>query len=42
MMTQETLANCFKSSSFIDFDYDKAIMVDNAEWLLELNYVQFF
>ena len=46
MMTQETIkhnANCFKKqlSKFIDFDYDKAIMVDNAEWLLELNYVQF-
>lgn len=46
MMTQETIkhnANCFKKqlSKFIDFDYNKAIMVDNAEWLLELNYVQF-
>lgn len=25
----------------IDFDQDRAIMVDNAEWLLSLNYVEF-
>lgn len=28
-------------SKFLDFDNDKAIMADNAEWLLELNYVEF-
>lgn len=28
-------------SKFIDFSNDRAIMVDNSEWLLELNYVDF-
>jgi tyrosyl-tRNA synthetase len=28
-------------SRFLDFDGGRAIMVDNAEWLLELNYVNF-
>lgn len=28
-------------SKFLDFDNGKAIMADNAEWLLELNYVEF-
>ena len=28
-------------SKFIDFENDKAIMADNAEWLLKLNYVEF-
>ena len=28
-------------SKFLDFDNDKAVMADNAEWLLELNYVEF-
>lgn len=28
-------------SKFLDFDNDKAIMADNAEWLLELKYVEF-
>lgn len=28
-------------SNFIDFSNEKALMVDNAEWLLELNYVSF-
>ena len=28
-------------SKFLDFDNDKAIMADNAEWLLSLNYVEF-
>jgi tyrosyl-tRNA synthetase len=46
MMTKETIADnavCFKKqlSRFIDFDSDKAIMVNNAEWLLSLNYVDF-
>ncbi|MBR1568600.1 MAG: tyrosine--tRNA ligase [Lachnospiraceae bacterium] len=46
MMTRETIdynANRFKEqlSQFIDFDNDKAIMVNNADWLLDLNYVTF-
>lgn len=46
MMTLETIqhnVNCFKEqiARFIDFSDDKAIMVDNAEWLLKLNYVEF-
>lgn len=46
MMTREQIqhnANKFKEqlSKFIDFDDGKALMLDNAEWLLELNYVQF-
>jgi tyrosyl-tRNA synthetase len=46
MMTIETIkhnSECFKKqlSKFIDFEDDKAIMVDNADWLLELNYVNF-
>ena len=46
MMTLETIqhnVNCFKAqiAKFIDFSDDKAIMVDNAEWLLKLNYVEF-
>jgi len=28
-------------SKFIDFEDDKAIMIDNANWLLDLNYVDF-
>lgn len=28
-------------SKFLDFDNDNAIMADNAEWLLSLNYVEF-
>lgn len=46
MMTIETInenAECFKKqmSKFIDFSDDKAIMVNNADWLLQLNYVEF-
>ncbi|MBP3505674.1 MAG: tyrosine--tRNA ligase [Lachnospiraceae bacterium] len=46
MMTRETIdynANRFKKqlSHFIDFDNDHAIMVNNADWLLDLNYVTF-
>lgn len=45
MMTNETICyNCdrFKvqMAKFIDFSDDKAIMVNNADWLLDLNYVQ--
>ena len=44
MMTQETIqhnCDCFKKqmSRFIDFSEDKAIMVNNADWLMDLNYV---
>lgn len=44
MMTKETIqhnCDCFKKqmSKFIDFSNDKALMVNNADWLLELNYV---
>ena len=44
MMTKETIqhnADCFKvqMAKFIDFSDDKAIMVNNADWLLPLNYV---
>ena len=46
MMTRETIDhNCekFKEqlSRIIDFSDDKAIMVNNADWLLKLNYVDF-
>ncbi|MGI6160667.1 MAG: tyrosine--tRNA ligase [Christensenellales bacterium] len=39
----ERNAEKFKSqiSRFLDFSEDKAIMVDNADWLLDLNYVNF-
>ena len=46
MMTVETIQHncaCFKKqmSRFIDFSDGKAMMVNNAEWLLDLNYVDF-
>ena len=46
MMTQETIqhnCDCFKKqmSHFIDFSDGKALMVNNADWLLNLNYVEF-
>ncbi len=46
MMTREIIqhnANCFKEqiSRFLDFSEGKAIMVDNADWLLNLNYIDF-
>lgn len=46
MLTKEDIehnCNCFKKQmeSFIDFSDGKAIMVNNADWLLELNYVNF-
>ncbi|MEF9945141.1 MAG: tyrosine--tRNA ligase [Lachnospiraceae bacterium] len=45
MMTPETIqhnCDCFKEqmSRFIDFSEGKAMMVNNAEWLLDLNYVE--
>ncbi len=44
MMTKETIqhnVDCFKKqmSRFIDFSENKAIVVNNADWLLNLNYV---
>ncbi len=44
MMTKETIqhnVDCFKvqMSKFIDFSEDKALLVNNADWLLDLNYV---
>ena len=46
MLTQEEIANnvaSFKKqfSKFIEFGPEKALMVNNADWLLELNYVKF-
>ena len=46
MMTKETIAHncdCFKKQMerFIEFGEGKARMVNNADWLLELNYVDF-
>ena len=45
MMTKETIqhnVDCFKKqmSRFIDFSDGKALMVNNADWLLDLNYVE--
>ena len=45
MMTKETIEHncaCFKKqmSKFIDFSEDKALMVNNADWLLDLNYIE--
>ena len=45
MMTVETIQHnceCFKKqmSRFIDFGEGKAMMVNNADWLLKLNYVE--
>ncbi len=45
MMTAEQIqhnCDCFKAqmSKFIEFGEDKAIMVNNADWLLNLNYIE--
>ncbi len=45
MMTPETIqhnCDCFKRQMerFIEFGEDKAIMVNNADWLLKLNYIE--
>ena len=45
MMTKETINHnieCFKKqmARFIDFSNDNAILVNNADWLLDLNYVE--
>ena len=44
MMTPETIqhnCDCFKKqmSRFIDFSDGKALMVNNADWLMDLNYI---
>ena len=44
MMTPETIqhnCDCFKEqmSKFIDFSDGKALMVNNADWLMDLNYI---
>ncbi|MDF2541650.1 MAG: tyrS [Herbinix sp.] len=46
LMTKETIqhnADCFhrQLAKFIDFDHDNAIIANNADWLLDLNYVEF-
>ncbi|MDD2955238.1 MAG: tyrosine--tRNA ligase [Oscillospiraceae bacterium] len=45
MMTPETIqhnCDCFKKQMerFIEFGPDKALMVNNADWLLKLNYIE--
>ena len=45
MMTPEIIkhnCDCFKEqmSRFIDFSDDKALMVNNADWLMDLNYIE--
>ena len=45
MLTPETIQHnceCFKKqmSRFIDFSDGKALMVNNADWLMDLNYIQ--
>ena len=45
MMTPEQIqhnCDCFKEqmSKFIDFSEGKAMMVNNADWLLDLNYIE--
>lgn len=46
MLTPELIkhhVNCFRNqlSRFISFDNDQAFIVDNADWLLKLNYIDF-
>ena len=46
MMTEETIqhnCDCFKKqmSRFIEFGEGKAMMVNNADWLRDLNYIEF-
>ncbi len=45
MMTAETIehnGDCFKEqmSRFLDFSEGKALMINNADWLMDLNYVE--
>ena len=46
MMTMDTIehnVNCFKEqlSRFIEFGEDKALIINNADWLRKLNYIDF-
>ena len=46
MLTKETINHnieCFKKqmSKLIDFNDDKALIVNNGDWLLDLNYIDF-
>lgn len=46
VLTREIIdhnAECFKEQfkRFLDFDNDRAIMVNNADWLMDLNFVSF-
>ena len=44
IMTREEIdhnANCFKEQLINNIDFDNAIIVNNADWLLKLNYVDF-
>ncbi len=46
MLTKETIqhnVDCFQKqmSRFIDFSEEKAIIVNNSDWLMNLNYVEF-
>jgi len=46
MMTKETIAHnveCFKKqmSRFIDISDDKALFINNADWLLDMNYIDY-
>ena len=46
MLTIDTIkanAESFKRqiSRFLDFDNDKALMIDNSDWLAKLNYIDF-
>ena len=46
MMTVDTIqhhVDCFKKqmSKFVDFSDGKALMVDNGDWLRDLNYIDF-
>ncbi|NMB42835.1 MAG: tyrosine--tRNA ligase [Clostridiales bacterium] len=46
LMTKDTInhnVECFRKqiSKFLDFDNDKGIIANNADWLLDLNYVEF-
>ena len=47
MMTREEIdhnVRCFQKqmSRLVDFSDGKAIMVNNADWLMNLNYIQFY
>src|SRR3712207_9553345 len=46
MLSKDTIAENVASikkqlSRFVDFSDDKAMLVDNGDWLLKLNYIEF-